>query len=229
VIGLNDSGGARIQEGVVSLAGTPTSSAEHAARRRPQISVIMGRARGRRLLAAITDFTFMVATPPTCSSPVPKSIRTVTHEEVTKEKLGGAMTHNAPRRATFAAADDRDGADAGARQLGLHAVQQHGRPAREATDDPVDRADVVLNSIVPPSSSLAYDIKKVIGSVVDDGQFLEVHEHFAKNIVVGVCAAGRTLGRPRGESAGGARRVLDINASVKAARFVRSATASTSR
>jgi propionyl-CoA carboxylase beta chain len=152
----------------------------------------------------------------------PEVIRTVTHEEVTKETLGGAMTHNATSGvAHFAAADDRDALMLTRDLLAYLPSNNMEDPAEKATDDPDDRADVVLNSIVPPSSNQAYDIKKVIASVVDEGRFLEVHEHFAKNIVVGFARlGGRSVGIVANQPAVLAG-CLDINASVKGARFVR--------
>jgi propionyl-CoA carboxylase beta chain len=152
----------------------------------------------------------------------PEVIRAVTHEEVTKEKLGGAMTHNATSGvAHFAAADDRDALMLARDILAYLPSNNMEDPDERATNDPDDRADVALNSIVPPVSSQAYDIKKVIESVVDDGKFLEVHEHFAKNIVVGFARlGGRSVGIVANQPAVLAG-CLDINASVKGARFVR--------
>src|SRR5207344_1879610 len=136
--------------------------------------------------------------------------------------LGGAMTHNATSGvAHFAAADDRDALMLVREMLAYMPSNNVDDPAEKATDDPDDRADIGLNSIVPPSSNQAYDIKKVIGSVVDDGTFLEIHEHFAKNIVVGFARlGGRAVGIVANQPAVLAG-CLDINASVKGARFVR--------
>ncbi len=225
VIGINDSGGARIQEGVVSLAGYADIFLRNtlASGVIPQISLIMGPCAGGAVYSpAITDFTIMVRDTSYMFITGPDVIRAVTHEEVTKEKLGGAMTHNATSGvAHFAAADDRDALMLARDMLAYMPSNNMEDPAEKATDDPEDRADIVLNSIVPPSSNQAYDIKKVITSVVDDAQFLEVHEHFAKNIVVGFARlGGRSVGIVANQPAVLAG-CLDINASVKGARFVR--------
>jgi propionyl-CoA carboxylase beta chain len=225
VIGINDSGGARIQEGVVSLAGYADIFLRNtlASGVIPQISLIMGPCAGGAVYSpAITDFTIMVRDTSYMFITGPDVIRAVTHEEVTKEKLGGAMTHNATSGvAHFAAADDRDALMLARDMLWYMPSNNMEDPAEKATDDPDDRADVVLNSIVPPSSNQAYDIKKVIASVVDEGRFLEVHEHFAKNIVVGFARlGGRSVGIVANQPAVLAG-CLDINASVKGARFVR--------
>ena len=225
VIGLNDSGGARIQEGVVSLAGYADIFLRNtlASGVVPQISVIMGPCAGGAVYSpAITDFTIMVRDTSYMFITGPDVIRTVTHEEVTKEKLGGAMTHNAVSGvAHFAAADDRDALMLVRDLLAFMPSNNMDDPPEKATDDPDDRADVALNSIVPEASNQPYDIKKVIGSVVDRGSFFEVHEHFAKNLVVGFA---RLAGRPVGVVANQPAVLagcLDIDASVKGARFVR--------
>ena len=225
VIGLNDSGGARIQEGVVSLAGYADIFLRNtlASGVIPQISVIMGPCAGGAVYSpAITDFTIMVRDTSYMFITGPDVIKTVTHEDVTKETLGGAMTHNATSGvAHFAAADDRDALMLVREMLAYMPSNNVDDPADKATDDPDDRADIGLNSIVPPSSNQAYDIKKVIASVVDDGTFLEIHEHFAKNIVVGFARlGGRAVGIVANQPAVLAG-CLDINASVKGARFVR--------
>src|SRR5258706_7585910 len=225
IIGLNDSGGARIQEGVVSLAGYADIFLRNtlASGVIPQISLIMGPCAGGAVYSpAITDFTIMVRDTAYMFITGPDVIRAVTHEEVTKETLGGAMTHNATSGvAHFAAADDRDALMLAREILAYMPSNNMEDPAEKTTDDPDDRADVVLNSIVPPSSNQAYDIKKVIASVVDEGRFLEVHEHFAKNIVVGFARlGGRSVGVVANQPAVLAG-CLDINASVKGARFVR--------
>ena len=225
VIGINDSGGARIQEGVVSLAGYADIFLRNtlASGVIPQISLIMGPCAGGAVYSpAITDFTVMVRDTSYMFITGPDVIRAVTHEEVTKEKLGGAMTHNATSGvAHFAAADDRDALMLARDMLAYMPSNNMEDPADKATDDPEDRADIVLNSIVPPSSNQAYDIKKVIASVVDEGRFLEVHEHFARNIVVGFARlGGRSVGIVANQPAVLAG-CLDINASVKGARFVR--------
>jgi len=225
VVGLNDSGGARIQEGVVSLAGYADIFLRNtlASGVVPQISVIMGPCAGGAVYSpAITDFTVMVRDSSYMFITGPDVIRAVTHEEVTKETLGGAMTHNATSGvAHFAAADDRDALLLVRSLLSYMPSNNMDDPPETATDDPDDRAEVALNSIVPESSSQPYDIKAVIASVVDRESFLEVHEHFARNIVVGFARLG---GRPVGLVANQPAVLagcLDINASVKGARFVR--------
>jgi len=225
IIGLNDSGGARIQEGVVSLAGYADIFLRNtlASGVIPQISLIMGPCAGGAVYSpAITDFTIMVRDTSYMFITGPDVIRAVTHEEVTKETLGGAITHNTTSGvAHFAASDDRDALMLAREMLAYMPSNNMEDPAEKATDDPEDRADVVLNSIVPPSSNQAYDIKRVIVSVVDEGRFLEVHEHFAKNIVVGFARlGGRSVGIVANQPAVLAG-CLDINASVKGARFVR--------
>jgi propionyl-CoA carboxylase beta chain len=225
VVGLNDSGGARIQEGVVSLAGyadiflrnTLSSGVV------PQISVIMGPCAGGAVYSpAITDFVVMVRDTSYMFITGPDVIRAVTHEEVTKEKLGGAMTHNSVSGgAHFAAADDRDALELVRDLLSFMPQNNMEDPPVRSTEDPEDRADTTLNSLVPSSPNQPYDIKRAILAVVDDGRFLEVHEHFARNLVVGFARLG---GRPVGVVANQPAVLagcLDINASVKGARFVR--------
>jgi propionyl-CoA carboxylase beta chain len=225
VIGLNDSGGARIQEGVVSLAGYADIFLRNtlASGVVPQISVIMGPCAGGAVYSpAITDFTVMVQDSSYMFITGPDVIKTVTHEEVTKEKLGGAMTHNSRSGvAHFAADDDRGALSLVREMLSFMPSNNMEDPPILSTEDPDDRADDTLNSIVPPNPNQPYDIKKVIHAVVDEGDFLEVHEHFAKNIVVGFARLG---GRPVGIVANQPAvlaGVLDIDSSTKGARFVR--------
>ncbi len=225
IIGLNDSGGARIQEGVVSLGGyadiflrnTLSSGVV------PQISAIMGPCAGGAVYSpAITDFTFMVANTSYMFVTGPDVIKTVTHEEVTKEELGGSMTHNSVSGVGhFIAADDGDCVRM-IREL-LTYIPQNNRDdvPRKPTSDPIDRADAELDSIVPAESNQPYDIKDVIHRVVDDAEFFEVHEYFARNIVVGFARLdGRSVGIVANQPAFLAG-CLDINSSVKGARFVR--------
>jgi propionyl-CoA carboxylase beta chain len=225
VVGLNDSGGARIQEGVVSLAGYADIFLRNtlASGVVPQISMIMGPCAGGAVYSpAITDFTVMVQDTSYMFITGPDVIKTVTHEEVTKEKLGGAMTHNSTSGvAHFAAADDRDAILLVRDLLSFMPSNNMEDPPRRETEDPDDRTDDTLNSLVPENPNQPYDIKKVIGAVVDDGKFLEVHEHFAKNLVVGFARLG---GKPVGIVANQPAvlaGVLDIDASRKGARFVR--------
>jgi propionyl-CoA carboxylase beta chain len=225
VIGLNDSGGARIQEGVVSLAGYADIFLRNtlASGVVPQISAIMGPCAGGAVYSpAITDFTFMVANTSYMFVTGPDVIKTVTHEDVTKDELGGAMTHNSVSGVGhFIAQDDADCLRM-IRELMSFLPQNNREDApRRATDDPIDRADPELDTLVPAESNQPYDIKEVINRIVDDAHFFEIHEHFAKNIVVGFA---RLDGRPVGIVANQPAFLagcLDINSSVKAARFVR--------
>ena len=225
VIGLNDSGGARIQEGVVSLAGYSDIFLRNtlASGVIPQISAILGPCAGGAVYSpAITDFIVMSEATSYMFITGPDVIREVTHEEVTKEKLGGATTHSSVSGvAHFAAADDRDALLLIRELLSFLPSNNMEDPPQRATDDPEDRIDEELNSLIPQNPNQPYDIKNVIHSVVDDGNFLEVHEHFAKNIVVGFARlAGQPVGIVANQPAVLAG-VLDINASVKGARFVR--------
>jgi len=225
VIGLNDSGGARIQEGVLSLGGYADIFLRNtmASGVIPQISAIMGPCAGGAVYSpALTDFIFMVDRTSHMFVTGPDVIRMVTHEDVTKEKLGGAETHNSVSGvAHFLVHDDADCLRT-IRELLTYLPQnnQDDVPVRP-TSDPADRADIALDAIVPAESNLPYDMKDVIARVVDNGELLEVHEHFAKNIVVGFARMdGRSVGVVANQPAFLAG-CLDINSSVKAARFVR--------
>jgi propionyl-CoA carboxylase beta chain len=225
VVGLNDSGGARIQEGVVSLAGYADIFLRNtlASGVVPQISAILGPCAGGAVYSpAITDFTVMVRDTSYMFITGPDVIREVTHEEVTKEALGGAMAHaSVSGVAHFASADDRDALQLVRELLSYLPSNNQEDPPRRPTDDPADRADTSLASIVPENPNQPYDMKRVIETIVDDGQFLEVHEHFARNLIVGFARLG---GMPVGIVANQPAvlaGVLDINASVKGARFVR--------
>ena len=225
VIGLNDSGGARIQEGVVSLAGYADIFLRNtlASGVVPQISAIMGPCAGGAVYSpAITDFILMVDKTSYMFVTGPDVIKTVTHEDVTKEMLGGSMTHNSTSGVGhFIAADDADCLRM-IREL-LTYLPQNNRedPPRRATSDPVDRMEAALDTLVPQESNLPYDIKDAIVHVVDDREFLEVHEHFARNIVVGFARMdGRSVGIVANQPAYLAG-CLDINSSTKGARFVR--------
>jgi propionyl-CoA carboxylase beta chain len=225
VIGLNDSGGARIQEGVKSLAGYAEIFLRNtlASGVIPQISAIMGPCAGGAVYSpAITDFIFMTRDTSYMFVTGPDVIKTVTHEEVTKQELGGAMTHNATSGvAHFMAVDDAE-CLAMIRELFSYLPSNNLDDApKRATNDPWDRLTPALNAIVPENPQEPYDIKDVIHALVDDGEFFEVHEHFAKNIVVGFAHMdGRSIGMVANQPAFLAG-VLDINASIKAARFVR--------
>ncbi len=225
VIGLNDSGGARIQEGVKSLAGYAEIFLRNtlASGVVPQISAVMGPCAGGAVYSpAITDFIFMTRDTSYMFVTGPEVIKTVTHEEVTKQELGGAMTHNATSGvAHFMAVDDAE-CLAMIRELFSYLPSNNLDDApRRATSDLWDRAAPALNAIVPENPQQPYNIKDVIHALADDGEFFEVHEHFAKNIVVGFAHMdGRSVGIVANQPAFLAG-VLDINASIKGARFVR--------
>jgi propionyl-CoA carboxylase beta chain len=225
VVGLNDSGGARIQEGVLSLGGYADIFLRNtlASGVIPQISAIMGPCAGGAVYSpAITDFTIMVEGTSYMFVTGPDVIRTVTHEEVTKEELGGAMTHNARSGvAHFAVPDDAECLRLLRELLSFLPANNLDEPPRVATSDPLDREDPALDTLVPGSPNQPYDMVDLIHAVVDDGGFLEVHRHFAKNIVVGF---GRLGGRSVGIVANQPAHLagtLDIDASSKGARFVR--------
>src|SRR5206468_8712440 len=189
IIGLNDSGGALIQDGVVSLAAYADIFLRNtlASGVVPQISAIMGPCAGGAVYSpAITDFTVMVRETSYMFITGPDVIKTVTHEEVTKENLGGAMTHNRVSGVAHFAAEDDRGALATIKQLLSYIPSNNLEdPPHVATGDPPNRREKALDTLVPKSSTQPYDIKKVIDLVADDGQFFEVHAHYAKNIVVG--------------------------------------------
>jgi propionyl-CoA carboxylase beta chain len=225
MIGLNDSGGARIQEGVASLAGYADIFLRNtlASGVIPQLSAIMGPCAGGAVYSpAITDFIFMTKETSYMFVTGPDVIRTVTHEEVSKQELGGAMTHNATSGvAHFVAADDADCCGMLRELLSFLPSNNREDPPKRATDDPWDRREQLLNTIVPEDPQKPYDIKDVIHAIVDDGYFFQVQEHYAKNIVVGFA---RMDGRPVGIVANQPAFLagtLDINASLKGARFVR--------
>jgi propionyl-CoA carboxylase beta chain len=225
VVGLNDSGGARIQEGVVSLAGYTDIFLRNtlASGVVPQISAILGPCAGGAVYSpAITDFTLMTEKTSYMFVTGPDVIKTVTHEDVTKDALGGAVTHNEISGvAHFMAHDDQE-CLATVRELlsFLPSNNLDDAPRKPTQDDPA-RADAALDTMIPEESNQPYDMVDVIARVVDDGYFFQVQEHFARNIVVGFARmAGRTVGIVANQPAFLAG-VLDINASVKGARFVR--------
>ena len=225
IIGLNDSGGARIQEGVVSLAGYADIFLRNtlASGVVPQISGIMGPCAGGAVYSpAITDFIIMVKNTGYMFVTGPEVIRTVTHEEVTKDELGGAMTHNEKSGvAHFVVENDEECLLLIRELLSFMPNNNVDDPPRTECADPIDRADAALDHIIPASPSQAYDMSDVIRAVVDDGYLLEVHEHFAKNILVGFARlGGRSVGVVANQPAHLAG-TLDIDASVKSARFVR--------
>ena len=225
VVGLNDSGGARIQEGVVSLGGYADIFLRNtlASGVVPQISCIMGPCAGGAVYSpAITDFNVMVKDTSYMFITGPDVIKTVTHEDVTKDELGGAMTHNAKSGvAHFAAESDEHCLQITRELLSFIPSNNMEDPPFVPTADPSDRMEEKLNSIVPESSNQPYDIREIINNVVDDGYFFEIQEHYAQNIVVGFARlGGASVGIVANQPAFLAG-VLDINASVKAARFVR--------
>lgn len=225
VIGLNDSGGARIQEGVVSLGGYADIFLRNtlASGVVPQISCIMGPCAGGAVYSpAITDFNVMVRNSSYMFITGPEVIRTVTHEDVSKEELGGADTHNRTSGVAHFAADSDEHALQLTRELLSFLPSNNLDDApRLATADPSDRADESLNSLIPAASNQPYDIRDVIHAVTDDRYFFEVQEHYAPNIVVGFARlGGQSVGVVANQPAYLAG-VLDIDASIKAARFVR--------
>ncbi len=225
VIGLNDSGGARIQEGVMSLAGYADIFLRNTLYSGvvPQISAIMGPCAGGAVYSpAITDFILMVDQTSYMFITGPDVIKTVTHEEVTKDQLGGAHTHNETSGvAHFLCRDDAECLSMVRELLSFVPSNNLEDPPRKPCTDPIDRVDEKLDAVIPDQSNVPYDMKDVIHTVVDDGYFFEVHEHYARNIVVGFA---RFNGKPAGIVANQPAMLagtLDINASVKGARFVR--------
>ncbi len=225
VIGLNDSGGARIQEGVVSLGGYADIFLRNtlASGVIPQISCIMGPCAGGAVYSpAITDFNIMVKNTSYMFITGPDVIKTVTHEEVTKDELGGAMTHNQKSGvAHFAAESDEHCLRLTRELLSFIPSNNMENPPFVSTNDDANRRDEKLNSIVPEVSTQPYDIREIINSVADENYFFEVQEHYAPNIVIGFARlGGHSVGIVANQPAFLAG-VLDIDASVKAARFVR--------
>jgi acetyl-CoA carboxylase carboxyltransferase component len=225
VIGLNDSGGARIQEGVVSLGGyaeifwrnTQASGVV------PQLSAVLGPCAGGAVYSpAITDFTIMIEGESHMFITGPDVIKAVTNEEVTFEQLGGARTHaTVSGVAHFTAATERDGLALLRHLMSFLPSNNLDDPPYRMPTDASDRLAPELRSLVPANPNKPYDMRDVITRVVDDGEFLEVHRQWAENVVVGF---GRLNGRPVGLVGNNPQAlagVLDINASVKAARFVR--------
>jgi propionyl-CoA carboxylase beta chain len=225
IIGLNDSGGGRIQDGVGALAGYTDIFLRNtlASGVVPQISAIMGPcAGGASYSPAITDFIFMTCDNSYMFVTGPDVIKTATHEEVTKNELGGAMIHNAMSGvAHFVARDDADCLAMIRELLSFLPSNNLDEPPRRATFDCATRRELMLNSLVPEDPATPYDMKDVIHAIADDGYFFEVQMYYARNLLVGFA---RLDGRPVGIVANqpsflaGA---LDINASVKGARFVR--------
>src|SRR6476620_6626053 len=225
IIGLNDSGGARIQEGVVSLAGYADIFLRNtlASGVVPQISAIMGPCAGGAVYSpAITDFILMVDKTSYMFVTGPDVIKTVTHEEVTKDELGGAMTHNSTSGvAHFVAHNDEECLLLLRELFSFLPSNNLEEPPRRPTTDPWDRVEESLDTIVPSESNIPYDIKDIIHAVVDENYFFEVQEHYARNLVIGFA---RLDGRPVGVVANQPAYLagcLDIAGSIKGARFVR--------
>jgi acetyl-CoA carboxylase carboxyltransferase component len=225
VVGLNDSGGARIQEGVASLGGYAEIFLRNvlASGVVPQVSVIMGPCAGGAVYSpAMTDFTIMVQGTSYMFVTGPNVVKTVTHEEVDSEYLGGAATHTTISGVAHLAAADEATAMDHVRRLLAHLPQNNlGEPPRIASHDPVDRRDPELDHVVPDDSQKPYNMHDVIRHVVDDADFFEIQPGWAPNILIGFARlGGRSVGIVAQQPAvlAGA---LDIDASIKAARFVR--------
>ena len=225
VIGLNDSGGARIQEGVASLGGYADIFLRNtlASGVVPQISAIMGPCAGGAVYSpAITDFIMMVEGTSYMFITGPDVIKTVTHEDVTKEDLGGAATHSSKSGVChFAVPNDAACLLQIRELLGYLPSNNVEDPPLGASDDPADRQDESLNDIVPEDPNKPYDIKQIVERVVDDGEFLEVQPEYAKNIVIGFAHFGRQSVGIVANQPNYLAGVLDIDASLKGARFVR--------
>jgi acetyl-CoA carboxylase carboxyltransferase component len=225
VIGLNDSGGARIQEGVDALAGYSDIFLKNVlySGTIPQLSMVMGPCAGGAVYSpAITDFVTMVRGNSYMFLTGPKVVKQVTREDVTTEQLGGAEVHGARSGVAHFVADDEDAALGHLRRLLTFLPQSHGSTTPLVPcEDPADRSTPQLNGILPDNPNQPYDVKEVIHALVDDGDFLEVHEAFAPNLVIGFArfngrAVGLVANQPK-VLAG----VLDNHASIKGARFVR--------
>jgi propionyl-CoA carboxylase beta chain len=225
VIGINDSGGARIQEGVVSLAGYAEIFWRNvqASGVIPQISLVMGPCAGGAVYSPVmTDFVFMVEGSSYMFITGPDVVKTVTGEEVTFEELGGAATHASKSGVAQFTAADEDACLEDARYL-LSFLPQNNldAPPYSEPSDARDRQDAELDSLIPDNPQKPYEMRDVIRRVVDDGEFLEVHERFAENIVCGFARLGGHSVGVVGNQPHALAGVLDIDSSVKAARFVR--------
>ncbi len=225
IIGLNDSGGARIQEGVVSLGGYAEIFLRNtlASGVVPQLSVIMGPCAGGAVYSpAITDVTIMVDGTSYMFVTGPDVVRAVTHEEVDRERLGGAATHTQVSGVAHLAAPDEAAAlDLARRVLAFLPQNNLGTPSRRPTADPAERRDARLDAIVPDEPTRAYDMKAVIASIADDGEFLELQPDWAANIITGFAHLGGWSVGIVAQQPMVLAGALDIDASDKAARFVR--------
>ncbi|HEY0241119.1 MAG TPA: acyl-CoA carboxylase subunit beta [Gemmatimonadaceae bacterium] len=225
VIGLNDSGGARIQEGVVSLGGYAEIFLRNtlASGVVPQISAILGPCAGGAVYSpAITDFTFMVRGSSYMFVTGPNVVKTVTHEDVTMEKLGGAATHSEISGVAHFAYDSEPACIQAVREL-FHYIPSNNLddPPRGVGSDPADRRDEALLDVVPDNPNKPYDMHDVIRRVIDDGVFYEVQPDFANNIICGFAHLGGTSVGIVANQPAVLAGVLDINASIKAARYIR--------
>ena len=225
IVGLNDSGGARIQEGVVSLGGYADIFLRNvlASGVVPQISVVMGPCAGGAVYSpAITDFTVMVAGTSYMFVTGPNVVKTVTHEDVDSEFLGGAGTHTTVSGVAHLAMPDEASALDATRRLLSHLPQNNlGAAPTADTSDPSDRMDLALDTIVPDDPRMPYDMHDVLRRVVDDAAFFEIQPAFAANIITGFARLGGTSVGVVGQQPSVLAGALDIDASVKAARFVR--------
>jgi propionyl-CoA carboxylase beta chain len=225
IVGINDSGGARIQEGVVSLAGYAEIFWRNvqASGVIPQLSLVMGPCAGGAVYSpAITDFIFMVEGSSYMFITGPDVVKTVTGEEVSFEELGGAQAHATKSGVAHFVSADEQGCLEDARYL-ISFLPQNNRERvpQTNTTDPSDREDAELDTLIPDSPNKPYDMHDVVRRVIDDGEFLEVHEHFAENIVTGFARLGGHAVGVVGNQPRALAGVLDIDASNKAARFVR--------
>ncbi|MBI5376737.1 MAG: acyl-CoA carboxylase subunit beta [Candidatus Schekmanbacteria bacterium] len=225
VIGINDSGGARIQEGVLSLGGYAEIFMRNVTCSGviPQISLILGPCAGGAVYSpALTDFIIMAKNTSYMFITGPDVIKTVTHEDVTKDDLGGAMAHNSKSGVAHFACENDEDALLAARELLSYIPQNYKEdPAVIPCEDDPNREDESLQTLVPDNSSKPYDMKHLIKAVVDNNHFFEVQEHWAKNILIGFARlGGRSVGIIANQPAVLAG-TLDINASLKAGRFVR--------
>ncbi|MDD2594697.1 MAG: acyl-CoA carboxylase subunit beta [Bacteroidales bacterium] len=225
VIGLNDSGGARIQEGVNALAGYAEIFQRNilASGVIPQISAILGPCAGGAVYSpALTDFNIMAEGTSYMFLTGPAVVKSVTGEVVTQEQLGGASVHASKSGVAHFAAKTEEDAIAIIRDLLSYLPQNNmEEPQYVPTEDPIDRLEDALNEIIPDSPNAPYDMYEVIGSIVDDGKFLEIHKDYAKNIIIGFARFGGTAVGVVANQPKHLAGVLDINSSRKAARFVR--------
>ncbi|MBD3170134.1 MAG: methylmalonyl-CoA carboxyltransferase [candidate division Zixibacteria bacterium] len=225
VIGLNDSGGARIQEGVVSLGGYADIFLRNtlASGVVPQISVVMGPCAGGAVYSpAITDFIFMVDTTSYMFVTGPNVVKTVTHEDITQEELGGALTHASKSGvAHFRSSNEAEALMQVRRLMDFIPLNNMEEPPVKECADPIERTEEQLNDIIPDNPNKPYDMTEIINLVVDDGDFMEVHKDYAQNMVVGFARLGGQPVGIVGNQPAVLAGVLDIDCSIKGARFVR--------